>query len=198
MAAFGAAVSIFFFEGHNLYVISLFFALVGAALIAVVGKRNIGHEAFIGLVYALGISAAVMLLSKSPRGTEDFQKLMASDILFVSLRDVLKTAVLYACIGLFLFFVVERTKGALHEFLFFLTFAVTVTSSVNLTGVLVVFSILVAPAYIISFFRESFCQKLVGAWIVGTVINLVAIVVSYTMDSPRGTRSSPCTRFLPF
>jgi zinc/manganese transport system permease protein len=186
MAAFGAAVSIFFFEGHHLYVISLVFALIGAALIAVAGKRSIGHEAFIGLVYALGISAAVILLSKSPRGTEDFQKLMASDILFVSLREVLKTAVLYAGIGLFLFFVVGRTKGALHEFLFFLTFAVTVTSSVNLTGVLVVFSILVAPAYIISFFRESFCQKLVGAWIVGTVINLVAIVVSYTMDFPTG------------
>ncbi|OGF67545.1 MAG: ABC transporter [Candidatus Fischerbacteria bacterium RBG_13_37_8] len=186
MAAFGAAVSIFFFHAHYLYIISLIFALIGASLIAITAKKNISHEAFIGLVYALGISAAVILLSKSPRGTEDFQKLLASDILFVSYHEVIKTAILYTIIGLFLFFIVDKTKGVLHEFLFFLTFAITVTSSVNLTGVLVVFSILVAPAYIISFFRKSFCQKLIGAWIIGTIINSIAIVISYYMDFPTG------------
>jgi len=186
MAAFGAAISIFFFKSHYMYPISLLFALAGALLIAITSRKIISHEAFIGLVYTLGISASVMLLAKSARGAEDFQKLMASDILFVSLNDVITTAILYAVIGLFLIFIVEKTKGALHEILFFLTFAITVTSSVNLTGVLVVFAILVAPSYIISFFREKFSHKLIGAWIIGTIINLASIMFSYYLDFPTG------------
>jgi len=186
MAAFGAAISILFFNSQKLYLTSLIFALIGAALIALTSNKKINHEAFIGLVYALGISAAVICLSKSARGAEDFQKLLASDILFVPQYKVIKTAILYSLMGIFLFFVVEKSKGLLRELLFFLTFAVTVTSSVNLTGVLVVFAILVAPAYIISFFQKSFCRKLIGAWIIGIVINSASILISYYLDIPTG------------
>ncbi len=186
MAAFGAAISILLFSSHYIYVISLIFALIGAALIALTSNKNINHEAFIGLVYALGISASVICLSKSARGTEDFQKLLASDILFVPHHQVIKTAILYAIIGLFLFFVVEKLNGILKELLFFLTFAITVTSSVNLTGVLVVFAILVGPAYTISFVKKSFYAKLIGAWIIGIIINSIAIISSYYLDIPTG------------
>ena len=65
------------------------------------------HEAFIGIIYALGISASVLLLSKSPHGTEEIQKLIAADILFVSFRDVVKIALIYAALGIFIFLVVE-------------------------------------------------------------------------------------------
>lgn len=186
MAALGAAISILFFNRNDTYTISLIFALIGASLIAITIRKQINHEAFIGLVYALGISASVICLSKSPRGTEDFQQLLASDILFVSHHHVIKTAILYSLIGLFIFFVVEKTNGLIKELLFFLTFAVTVTSSVNLTGVLVVFAILVAPAYIISFYRQTFLHKLIGAWITGTIINSIAIISSYYFDIPTG------------
>lgn len=186
MAAFGAAISILFFNEHHMYLISLLFAFLGAFLIAFTSRKEINHEAFIGLIYALGISAAVLLLSKSPHGTEDLQKLIASDILFVSFNDVLKIAIIYALLGVFLGFVVEKVKGSLHEFLFFITFAITVTYSVNLAGVLVVFAILVAPAYVVSFFRERFRDRLIGAWIIGTILNFLAILVSYKWDFPTG------------
>ncbi|MCX7958610.1 MAG: metal ABC transporter permease, partial [Deltaproteobacteria bacterium] len=119
-------------------------------------------------------------------GTEEVQRLTASDILFITKGELIKISLLYAIIGLFLFFVIERVEGITREVLFFTSFAITVTSSVNLAGVLVVFSILVAPAYIMSFFTQSFSVKLIGAWILGVLINLIAILFSYYLDLPTG------------
>ncbi|MCX7943137.1 MAG: metal ABC transporter permease [Deltaproteobacteria bacterium] len=186
MAALGTAIAFLIFDGSFIYPVSLSFALIGAFLIALTSKKRINHEAFIGLIYAIGISLSIIVLSKNPHGTEEVQKLTASDILFITKGELIKVSVLYATIGLFLFFVVEKVEGTIKEVLFFTSFAITVTSSVNLAGVLVVFSILVAPAYIMSFFTHSFSIKLIGAWILGILINIIAILFSYYLDLPTG------------
>jgi zinc/manganese transport system permease protein len=102
------------------------------------------------------------------------------------MHAVLKTAILYAIIGAVLWLALHRLKGTWRELLFFGTFSLTVTSSVNLAGVLVVFSILVAPAFIVSSMKGSFRKKLLLAWGLGTVLNLIAIVASYFLDLPTG------------
>ncbi len=186
MAALGTAISFLLFDGRYLYPISLIFAMIGALMIAFTSQKRISHEAFIGLIYALGISLSIVLLARNPHGTEEIQKLTAADILFITKGELIKTSVLYTIIGLFLYFVVERVSGRLRDILFFVSFAVTVTSSVNLAGVLVVFSILVAPAFVMSFFFEKFSHKLIGAWILGVIINLIAIIISYFLDLPTG------------
>ncbi len=186
MAALGTAIAFLSFDGRFVYPLSLTFALIGALMIAFTSKKGISHEAFIGLIYAFGISFSIVLLSKDPHGTEEVTKLTAADILFITKAELIKTALLYAVIGLFLYFVVEKTTGRLKDFLFFTSFALTVTSSVNLAGVLVVFSILVAPAFIMSFFTERFIVKLIGAWMLGIILNIIAILFSYLLDLPTG------------
>jgi zinc/manganese transport system permease protein len=186
MAAFGAAISILAFGGEYMYPVSLVFSLVGAFLIALSTKRTRNHEAFIGLLYAFGMSAAVIALSRAPRGAEEMEHLVAADILFVSMHSVLKTAILYAVIGAVLWLGMKRLRGTWRELVFFGTFSLTVTSSVNLAGVLVVFAILVAPAFIVSGMKRSFRTKLLLAWGLGTALNLIAIVASYFLDLPTG------------
>jgi zinc/manganese transport system permease protein len=186
MAAFGAAISILVLDGKYMYPVSLLFSLAGAFLIALSTKRTRNHEAFIGLLYAFGMSAAVIALSRAPRGAEEMEHLVAADILFVSMPAVLKTAILYAVIGVVLWLGLGRLRGIWRELLFFGTFSITVTSSVNLAGVLVVFAILVAPAFIVSPMKRSFRTKLLLAWGIGTAINLIAIVASYFLDLPTG------------
>ena len=137
MAALGAGISILFFDGQYLYPLSLVFALFGGSLIAFASKRANSHEAFIGLLYAFGLSGVFIVLSKSYHGMETFQKLMASDILFTPLEEILKTAVIYSALGLFLFLVYGKSTGVVRDLIFFVTFAITVTSSVRLAGVLV-------------------------------------------------------------
>jgi zinc/manganese transport system permease protein len=184
MAAVGAAVSILFLGGDYLDVVSLAFALVGGALIAIAARRTDTHEAFIGLLYAFGLSAVFIILFRSYHGMETFQRLMASDILFTPLSEIAKTAGIYAVLGAILLIFYGRTSGLAKEALFFVTFAITVTVAVRLAGVLVVFALLVAPALIA--LRIGKGIRIINAWIIGTIVNLAAIVVSYNFDFPTG------------
>jgi zinc/manganese transport system permease protein len=85
-----------------------------------------------------------------------------------------------------LWLALHRLRGTWRELLFFGTFSLTMTSSVHLAGVLVVFAILVAPAFVVSNMKLSFRAKLLLAWGLGTVLNLIAIVASYFLDLPTG------------
>jgi zinc/manganese transport system permease protein len=184
MSAIGAALSILFFDGLFIYPLSLTFALLAGLAIAIASKRTVSHEAFIGLLYAFGISGVFIILSKSAHGMEMFDKLMASDILFTPWPDIIETGIIYTLLGLLLVFVYPRMKGFWKDALFFVSFAATVTSSVRLAGVLIVFSLLVAPAYIA--LRINKGKLLLTAWIIGTAVNLVSILVSYNLDLPTG------------
>jgi zinc/manganese transport system permease protein len=184
MAAFGAAISLFFFHGDYLYLISLLFALLGGYCISMISRRERNSEPFIGLMYAFGIAGVYILLSKSPHGMENFQKLMAADILFTPFSEIVRTAVLYAALGLFIWIFHRKSTGTARDVLFFITFAATVTSSVRLAGVLIVFSLLLAPALIATILGKG--VPLIAAWIIGGILNVMAILASYRFDFPTG------------
>ncbi len=193
MAAFGAAVSLLVLDGAYLYVISLVSAIAAGLAIYYISGRTSNLEAVIGLIYALGFSGVFMLLSRSAHGAEEFQRLVAYDILFTRMSDVVITAILYLFIGIAIIIFSRKTSGKLYDLLFFLTFAVTVTSSVKMAGVLVVFAILLAPAFTAKRIASSgklpvLLNKnpIIIAWIIGTVINILAIAISYNFDLPTG------------
>ena len=188
-AALGAAVSLFFLNGDFMYPFSLFFALCAGAAILTVTGRSHHPEAVIGLMYALGISGVFLLLSKSPHGMEEFQNLMACDILYTRGRDTGFAAALYTAMGLALFAAEKMAGKRVREWIFMTAFAVTVTSSVKIAGVLVVFAILLAPAFIamrIPRLKGRAVPTLFAAWAIGTAINMAAIYVSYRADLPTG------------
>lgn len=183
IAALGTAISLLLWEGAYLYPISLGFALVAGLLIGLFSRREQNVEPLIGLMYALGISGVFLLLSRSAHGMEEIQKLMAYDILFTPMSDVYSTGALYLVLGAALVGI-HKLKGLLRELLFFMTFAATVTSSVKLAGVLVVFALLVAPALMALYLPIRY--KLTTAWVLGALINLGAMFLSFYMDFPTG------------
>lgn len=184
-AALGSALTLLLWEGRFLYPVSLAFALAGGGLIGLLSRRG-GHQAepLIGLMYALGIAGVFLLLAKSPHGLEAIQNLMAYDILFTPLAEVGMTALLYLGIGLLLFFT-RHMQGEVGENLFFLSFAATVTSSVKLAGVLVVFVLLIGPA-LTALSLLGTRHTLFWAWGLGTFFNLLALLGSYFLDLPTG------------
>lgn len=184
MAAVGAAFSILFLHGEFLYLISLSSALFGGILIAFAAQRTKYVEAFIGLLYAFGFAAVTIILSRSAHGMEELQRLMASDILYTPSEEIFKTALIYSSIGILIFILKNRSHGFLKDIIFFIMFAIVVTSSVKVAGVLIVFSILVSPALISLHLVKKY--HLIFAWIIGTILNLIAIVASYEFDLPTG------------
>ena len=184
MAALGAAIAILFFHGGYLYMMTLLFSLLGGLLVSLASGRERYLEAFIGLLYALASSATVLVLSKSPHGTEALQSLLAADILFTLPSDIIHAFGLYIGIAAILYLFYRKSSGTLREVLFFVTFAVTVASSVKLAGVLVVFAMLVAPAFMVLKGRLS--RPLVWAWSLGIVLNMGGVLLSYYYDFPTG------------
>lgn len=183
-AAIGVAVSLLLFEGHYMFVLTFLFALIGAFLITLASRRVKHIEAFIGMLYALGASSIMILLANTGQGTELFSKLQATDILFTSVSDLWVPLVLYTAIALLFFLFYDRLTGFYKEALFFGLLALTVTSSVQLAGILVVFVLLIVPAFIA--LLQSRFSKLPFAWVLGSVIIIAAMVVSYFFDLPTG------------
>lgn len=189
MAALGTAVALLLQIEDLSYAISVGFAISTAILVAIVcgnlkGSDSNLQEAFIGLLYVLGISGSYVVLSKAPHGMEVFQRLLATDILYSSFSETFQIAILYLMIGATLYLSKRLKTEILRELIFFVAFAVTVTSSVRVAGVLVVFTLLVAPALTAIYFAAK--NKLVFAWLIGTLINTLSVALSYHYDFPTG------------
>ena len=182
-AGLGMALSISFFDNEYKYPLSLAFALFCGLLISFALNRVKNREAFIGLLYAFGSGAVMIALTHSAEGMEAFRNLISSDILFTMPETIYKSTLLYVVIGLLLWKLYPKLEGFYKDMLFFVLFAVTVTSSVSLAGVLTVFVFLIAPPFIaLSFGKES----LLFAWLMGWFFSVMAIFISYYFDLPTG------------
>jgi zinc/manganese transport system permease protein len=75
---------------------------------------------------------------------------------------------------------------AWYDFLFYLAFGVTVTFSVPVAGVLLVFTFLVVPAIIAVMFSERPVVMMLIAWTTGMMACTAGLAVSYAWDMPTG------------
>ncbi|WP_297440276.1 metal ABC transporter permease [Sulfurimonas sp.] len=184
IAAVGMAISVAFMDGSYQTAMTFSFALLAAFIITWATKKVSKIEAFIGLLYALGISAIMLILAQSSEGTELFSKLSAADILFTSSDELYKSLAIYATVAFVMFVLYPRLAGLKKELLFFTMLAVTVTSSVQSAGVLVVFTLLIAPSY--AGLVQSRFNPFAFATIFGSLSVLLALFVSYHLDLPTG------------
>ncbi|MBD3299572.1 MAG: hypothetical protein GF341_13025 [candidate division Zixibacteria bacterium] len=74
----------------------------------------------------------------------------------------------------------------LWDFLFYGTFAVVVTSSVKIVGVLLVFSLLVVPGAAAILILNGRVGRLVFGWVFGLVVCVLGMVISFYADLPPG------------
>ena len=183
-ASIGVAMSLVFFDGNYAFILTFMFALLGALLISFATHRVQYVEAFIGMLYAFGASSIILLLSNTTQGTELFTKLQATDILFTTLQDLREPLILYSGVAILFFALYHRLQGVVREILFFTLLALTVTSSVQLAGVLVVFVLLIVPA-LVALLQHRF-SPLPFAWMIGSIVIILAMISSYILDLPTG------------
>src|SRR3989440_917176 len=113
IAALGATIAILVGmdpHGRNAYWISLAFTFLGALIFSFVrsATARVPLEAIIGITYAVASAAAILAMSKATGETEHLKDMLVGNILAVSKREVIKTAVLYGAIGLFHFIFRKR------------------------------------------------------------------------------------------
>jgi zinc/manganese transport system permease protein len=204
----GIACALYFgHDAHDQYVYSAGFALAGALLLSCSRyiSRFVNIEAFIGVLYIFGLSTSVLVLDRTPHGLEELKSIFNGNILWVSGKDVLHTSFLYAVIGLFHFIFRKRffalsygkSQSFVWEFLFFLTFALVLVSSVKLAGILQVFAFLVIPALMGRLFGGNPGRVLLGGWAIGLGASIFGLTCSYYFDLPTAPLivSSLCLAF---
>ena len=137
------------------------------------------QEALIGLLFVTAAAAGILLLANNPHGGEHLQDLLAGQILWVGWPRLLPVAALYALI-LLLWFAGRERLGRIG---FYLLFALTVTASVQLVGVLLVFASLIAPAVGASGMAQ---RRLPAAYAIGAIAYGAGLLLSAILDLPAG------------
>jgi len=154
-------------------------ALLGALLLTwTERKRPEVQEALIGVLFVLASTAQILLLANDPHGGEDLKDLLAGQILWVSPAQLLRAAVLTALVLVAWFGYRER----LGRVGFYVVFAVTVTVSVQLVGVYLVFTSLIIPA--VATYRYPAGRQLLIGYLLTAASYALGLLISALTDLP--------------
>ncbi|MEJ2636608.1 MAG: metal ABC transporter permease [Calditrichia bacterium] len=185
------------------YWFSLGFTIIGAAVFSLsrIRHEKIPQEAVIGLVYALAAAGAILVVDRAPHGAEHIKEILTGSILWVKWETILTAAAVYALVGAFHFIFRDKfllisnhpelayQKGVnvrLWDFLFYVSFGIVITHSVNTAGVLLVFVFLVVPAIATIMITDKLWLQLILGWSMGTIVSMLGLYTSYVADLPSG------------
>jgi zinc/manganese transport system permease protein len=155
-------------------------ALLGGLLLSWTDKRfGKTQEAIIGVSFVLAATGGLLLLANNPHGGEELRDLLVGQILFADVHTLAPAAVL-AAVVLASWRLVMRTFGRPG---FYLLFAVSVTASVQLVGVYLVFASLMVPALAT---RSLTRHTLAAGYTIGFVGYAMGLLLSAAYDLPTG------------
>lgn len=178
---------------------ALGFTLVGALIFSFtrMEKSIVPQEAIIGTSYVVASAAVILLAGLSAEGAEHVSETLTGSLIWIDWPAITKMAVVYAIIGsihyglrhrfLAVTFAPEKAGNVrLWDFWFYVTFGVVIAFSVEVAGVLMVFSALVIPAVIAFLYTNQFGRALLIAWLAGAIAVVGGIGTSFYMDLPTG------------
>jgi zinc/manganese transport system permease protein len=137
------------------------------------------QEALIGSMFVLASSGSILLLATNPHGGEQLKALLVGQILWVSYDQIIPVAILYFAILTLWFGFAHRSSSLV----FYLLFALSITASVQLVGVYLVFASLILPALAI---RNTSKHTLVYGYIVSITAYILGLIMAAIFDLPAG------------
>lgn len=154
-------------------------ALLGATLIRGFERHwpDI-QEALIGITFVMAATAGMLLLAGDPHGADHLSGLLAGQLLWVNADQLQVAAVIYLPVMVLWYWL---GPGRLR---FYLLFAVTVTVSVQLAGVFLVFASLIVPAVAIR--RLQGVAAIATGYVVGGIAYAAGLLCSLLFDWPAG------------
>jgi len=157
-------------------------AILGAVLIHWLEQRHKHSlEALIGLLFVLAASASMLLVSYAPHSDELLHDLLVGQILWVSNNQLLWVAALYIPL-LITWFTIDCKR---RPILFYLVFSLSVTASVQLVGIYLVFASLIMSS-LASRSLVNTKYRLVIVYIIGLSGYFIGLIFSLLFDLPTG------------
>ena len=183
MAALGVIAAVTFgLDPHGMAAqVAAFTAALAGGLLLSWTDRRFGktQEAIIGVSFVLAATGGILLLANNPRGGEELRELLVGQILWADIHTLGPAAVLAVAV-LGSWRVILRALGGPG---FYLLFAVSVTASVQLVGIYLVFASLMVPALATRALRV---HALAAGYAVGLVGYVLGLGLSTIFDLPTG------------
>jgi zinc/manganese transport system permease protein len=189
------------------WLFSMGFTFIGAAVFALTRtlRKQVPQEAFIGITYAVAAATAILIANTLPHGDEEIKEILVGSLLTVSFKEVGVTAAVFVALGIFHFVLRKKflhmsfehaegetsgdhdgPKAMLWDMAFYMSFGVVIASSVQMAGVLLVFSFLIVPAVFSALFTQNLMARLLMAWALGAVVSAAGLFASFKFDLPTG------------
>jgi zinc/manganese transport system permease protein len=169
-------------DGWQVQLVAAGSAISGAILLRWLEQHwHESLEAIIGVIFILAASSGILLLANNPHGGEHLRELLTGQILWVDVHHLIPVFILYALL-LIIWFSLRSKPGSM---MFYIIFALAVTSSVQLVGVYLVFSSLIIPALATQSIKPQ-RKALSMAYGVGALAYAMGLVVSSMYDLPSG------------
>jgi len=182
---------------------SMVFATLAAILFALTRARNekLPQEAIIGITFVVASAATILIADRAPEGAEHIKEVLSGSLLWVTWPTVIKDLIIYSAVGVFHWIFHRRFRLITEDpaeafrrgwnvrwwdFLFYLSFGVIITFSVEIGGVLMVFAYLVIPACIAILLAVKMRTRLILGWVFGIFGSAVGLLCSYYLDVPTG------------
>lgn len=200
IASLGVAVALFF--GGSAIVYSLIFTLIGAITLFLAGlnrDQNI-QEGIIGTFYALSSGLTILIISKMPHGDSDVTNMLFGNLLAISTENLVIMAIVLVLAGGFV--LIFRNKIVLEEgkasekfptkenifwnVIFYVALAFSISYSIKVAGVLLVFSYLIIPAISAILVISNNLKLVIISILLAVIGSLMGIEVSYVVDLPLG------------
>ncbi len=202
MAVLGTTVALLMGIEHgttNSLFFSLGFTLLAALIFSFTRMQRsaVPQEAIVGITYVVATATVILLAGFTAEGAEHLRETMTGTLIWVDWQTIRVMAGVYAIIGVFhyilrhKFLAVTLHPGRadnlpLWDFLFYVSLGIVISFSVEIAGVLVVFSALVIPAVIAFLFTNRFGVALLIAWVSGTLAIGSGIGASFYWDIATG------------
>jgi zinc/manganese transport system permease protein len=190
-------------ESAGVQLLSYLFTMIVIGSFAFLRTKQsvIPAEAVIGIIYCLGLALALLLAERIPGGSNYITKTITGNILWVTWDKVFIIAVIFAGIGLIhgvfgaRFISLSeicrinpslRLKDKLYNLLFYTTFCIVVVKSVQIGGIFLVFTLLIAPSVASALYFQSWKSRLVWSWLIGIFGTVSGIFISYSLNVSNG------------
>jgi len=168
--------------GWQVQLVAMVAAILGVLLLNFTEQRwpQI-QEALIGSLFVLASSGSVLLLATNPHGGEQLKELLVGQILWVSYEQLIPVAILYTVI-LGIWLKLSQQSSSLY---FYLLFAITITASVQLVAVYLVFASLILHALAIRTISKHATRS---GYMIGAAGYVLGLIMAAILDLTAGAR----------
>lgn len=180
----------------------LLFALISAISIVTIKRRtNTTPDALVGILWSLGMALGILFISLTPGYPPNMTTYLFGDILTVSRDNVYIIVILSLIIIISIVAFFNYVKGYLFderymkayglnigfiEYFLFILIALSVVILIKVVGIILVITLLTVPASIVKMFSNNFNVNIILSMIVGAILCLFGLTVSYYLNIPSG------------